>query len=85
MEIVAISSMSILWIYSEPMILLKRYFGFKEENFQTMGKIKRFFHKLIYCSQCSSFWIALILTGGDIYSSSIISVLTTLIDKQIMK
>lgn len=54
--------LSVLWIYAEPIIVLKREIGFKEENYETFPKWKRWVHKLINCLFCSSLWITLILS-----------------------
>ena len=48
-----------LWIHSTPAILFKRLLGFKAE--EHYGDIKQFINEMIYCAQCSGFWIGLIL------------------------
>jgi len=71
--------MSVLFINAEPMILIKRWMGFKEEE---IGKnpLRDFFTKLLYCAMCSSFWIALIFTQ-NFQLTVIISIVSEVIDK----
>lgn len=71
--------MSVLFINAEPMILIKRWMGFKEEE---MGKnpLRDFFTKLLYCEQCSGFWIALVFTQ-NFQVSCIISIVSGIIGK----
>jgi hypothetical protein len=47
---------------AEPIIHIKRYFGFKEEEYDSMSKLKRLFHRLLYCATCLGFWVVLITT-----------------------
>lgn len=56
------TGLSVLFVYSEPMINLKRFCGFKEEEYDNYNKIKQTIHRMIYCLFCSSFWITLLLT-----------------------
>jgi len=55
--IITIMALSYLFINAEPIILIKRILGFKEEKYDEFTPLKRFFHKLIYCWMCSAFWI----------------------------
>lgn len=71
-KIIELASITVLFVESEPLILLKRYLGFKEEIIEKYTPLKRFITKLIYCNWCSSFWISLIITR-DIH----ITLLTT--------
>ena len=48
-----------MWINAKPMILLKRLFGFKEE--EEYGQLKSFIRELIYCALCSGFWIGFLV------------------------
>lgn len=84
LNLIGISSLTILFVTSEPMILLKRVMGFKEEEYMGYGKVKQFIYRLITCCLCSGFWISLVLTQSIIYSS-IVSVLSELIYKQLTK
>lgn len=62
-DILFYTGLSLLWTNAEPLIYLKRFFGFKEETYDDyQSKIKQFIHRLIYCTYCSSFWITLICT-----------------------
>lgn len=61
-DILFYTGLSLLWTNAEPLIHLKRFFGFKEECYDDYNKAKQFFHRLIYCTYCSSFWITLIFT-----------------------
>lgn len=80
-EIASIACLSVLFVIAEPMILIKRNMGFKEENIGSL-KIKDIFTKLLYCSLCSGFWIGLIYTH-NIFMACIISVLAEYIDKKL--
>lgn len=77
-QIIWISCMSVLFVNAEPMILIKRWMGLKEEE---MGKnpLRDFFTKLLYCVQCSSFWIAWIFTQ-NFQLACTISIVATIID-----
>jgi hypothetical protein len=81
-EIIAIGCIGVLFVAAEPIILLKRYFGFKEERYDDMSKIMRFFHRMLSCALCSGFWIALALTQ-NLYWAAICSVLAEAIYKHI--
>jgi len=63
LEILIIISISYLFIHAEPMILLKRWFGFKDEKYDDFSKSKKFIHRLINCWMCSTFWIGIIYTS----------------------
>lgn len=67
-----------LFVLAEPLILIKRAIGFKEERYDDWGNGKRFFHRLLTCALCSGFWIGLIATG-DLASASAIAVLAEII------
>lgn len=54
--------LTLLFVHSEPMIIIKRKLGFKEEEIEVYGVLKSFLTKLVYCDWCSSFWISLILS-----------------------
>jgi hypothetical protein len=54
--------LAILFVEAEPMILLKRFIGFKEEDMGS-GPIYDFFCRLLYCSFCSGFWLTWIVSG----------------------
>ena len=81
-EIIAISCIGVLFVAAEPIILLKRYIGLKEERYDNMSEITRFFHRMLSCALCSGFWIALAITG-DLYSAAICSVLAEAVYKHI--
>lgn len=89
-QLLTIISISYLFIHSEPLILLKRYLGFKEERYDEFSKIKRFFYKLITCWMCSAFWIGIFLNifiGYNLYEiisiAAIASFLSSIIEKLI--
>jgi hypothetical protein len=82
LTIIGISCLSVLFQASEPMILLKRYVGLKEEEYHTYSKWRKIIHRMIYCCLCSGFWIGLILTW-NILTASIISILGEVIYKKI--
>lgn len=80
-QVIWISCMSVLFINAEPMILIKRWMGFKEEE---MGKnpLRDFFTKLLYCGKCSGFWLGLIFTQ-NFCQAVIISIVSELIDRKL--
>ena len=89
-QIITIISISYLFIHAEPLILLKRYLGFKEEKYDEYSKIKQFFYKLITCWMCSAFWIGVILTSvlglsplNIISISAISSFLSSIFDRKL--
>jgi len=61
-KILCLCSITTILVESEPIILLKRYFGFKEELIENYNRFKKFICKLIYCNWCLSFWVSLIIT-----------------------
>ena len=80
-QIIWISCMSVLFVNAEPMILLKRQMGFKEEIIGT-NPLRDFFTKLLYCCMCSGLWIGLIFTLS-FTQAVIISIVSELIDRKI--
>jgi len=80
MIIISIACLSFLFVASEPIILLRRMIGFKEEDTLNYSKFKMFIYTLITCAMCSGFWIGIILTQ-NILTASIISVVAELIYK----
>lgn len=57
-NIIFIVALTNLFIYAEPLIYLKRFFGFKEEMYDNYSKLKQTIYRLITCTYCSSFWVA---------------------------
>jgi hypothetical protein len=82
-EIIGLACISILFVSSEPLILLKRYIGFKEEEYDNWSEEKRFIFRLITCVLCSGFWIGLLTFS--LYKAAIISILAEYIHKQISR
>jgi len=80
--IIALACLNVLFIVAEPILLLKRYIGFKEEEFDTYTPLKRFFHKLLYCCLCSGWWLSLIISQ-NIFIAAIASILGEYIYKKI--
>ena len=78
--IIKIAALSFLFVTAEPMILFKRFIGFKEEQYMQFSKTKAFIHRLINCCLCSGFWIGLIITH-TVYDAALIAVLSELIFK----
>jgi hypothetical protein len=68
---------TLLFVNSEPMILLKRLIGLKEERIG-LNTYYDFICKLVYCNWCSSIYISFILTfistGSIIESLSVVGV-----------
>jgi len=79
-ELFSLVAITFLFIEAEPLILFKRYLGFREEEYDSMSKLKRYFHKLITCHLCSGFWIGLAFTGS-LYQAVLVSVLSELLKK----
>ena len=82
--ILGIISINVLLQTAEPLIHLKRYLGFKEEEYDSYTKQWRFIHRLIYCCACLGFWVALLITF-DIFTAAICSVASELVHKKIME
>jgi hypothetical protein len=82
LNILFYTGLSVLFIYSEPMIWFKRLFGFKEEDYYELGKTKQIVYKLITCLFCSSFWITLILSQSFILAV-VVSLVTWLIENKL--
>ncbi len=80
MTILGLSCLGYLLVVAEPMILLRRYFGFKEEEYEKMSKWLRFFHRLNNCPKCFTFWFALIYTF-DPLTAAICAIIAGLIEK----
>ena len=78
-SVIWVSCLTLLFVNAEPMILIKRWMGFKEEE---MGKnpLRDFFTKLLYCEQCSGFWIGWIFTQ-NFQLAVIISIVSGIIGK----
>ena len=63
--------LTVLFVESEPIILLKRFIGLKEENIGS-NNVYDFITKLVYCNWCSSVYISFILNyaiTGDLINS----------------
>jgi hypothetical protein len=56
----------LLWTRSEPTILLRRWLGWREEDYDTYSEIKRFIHRGLNCLPCSTFWLTLLVTGNPL-------------------
>jgi hypothetical protein len=82
-QIISLSCIGVLWVVSEPTILFRRYLGFRDDDIQTYSKTKLFFHKLINCAMCTSFWVGLICTGS-IYIAAIVSILAEIIINKLL-
>ena len=82
LELIGLCCITILFITSEPMVLIKRYLGFKEENYIEWNKSKQFIFRLITCAMCSGFWIGLIFTQS-ILLASIVSVASEMINEKL--
>jgi len=79
--ILALACFNVLFIVAEPIIIIKRAIGFKEEDFDQYRPSKRFIHKLLHCCLCSGFWISLIISH-NIFIAAIASVLGEYIYKK---
>jgi hypothetical protein len=72
-EILGIIAINILLQVAEPIILIKRWIGFKEEEYEKYTPMWRFFHRLLYCCACLGFWVALLISW-NIYIAAICSI-----------
>lgn len=81
-NIIGISCLTYLLVNSEPMILLKRFIGFKEEKYMEYNKIKQFIYRLINCCLCSGFWVGLIMTQSLLIAATI-SIVSEIIYKNL--
>lgn len=94
MTILTIASVGVLFVVAEPMIIVKRLLGFKEENigikkdYKLIGlmylELRDFLTKLLYCALCSTWWISIIITH-DVLLSSLIAIVAELIHRKINK
>lgn len=75
---------SIFTQIAEPILILKRCIGFKEEDYDNYSKTKKFIHRGLYCPSCLGFWITLIGTS-NIELSIIVSVITNIIDNKLIR
>jgi len=82
LETTILACAGVLLQCAEPIILIKRWFGFKEEEYDRYSKEKRFFHRMLYCAMCLTFWVGLIVTW-DLATSIIGSVAAALLYKKI--
>lgn len=83
-NIIWMSCLSVLFVVAEPIIMMKRNLGFREEDICGVQPVRDFFTKLLYCAMCSGFWIGLILSF-DPQKAVIVSILSELIYRKIMK
>lgn len=72
-QILGIIAINILLQIAEPILLLKRWLGFKEEEYDQYTKHWRFIHRLLYCCACLGFWVGLAITW-NIYIAAICSI-----------
>jgi len=80
-DIMFVVGLTTLITRAKPIILLKRYVGIKEEDFDDYSRPKQLFIELISCCFCLSFWIGFILYGFKI--GVISSGISFLIDENI--
>lgn len=83
MEIILFACLGVLLQEAEPIIHIKRIL-FKEEEYDGYGKIRKFLHRMFYCSMCLTFWVALFTTYNPT-TSIISSVLSAIIHKKILE
>jgi hypothetical protein len=81
-DIILWACIAVLMQCAEPILLIKRALGFKEEKYEEYSKEKRFIHRLLYCPMCLGFWITLIFTF-NIGTAVISSVLGSWLHKKI--
>ena len=81
--IIGLSCINVLLQVAEPIILIKRWFGFKEELYDTYSNSKRFIHRLLYCALCLGFWVSLIISG-DILTAATCSIIGEIIKNKLL-
>lgn len=81
--ILGIIAINVLLQSAEPIIHLKRFLGFKEEEYDSYTSQWRFIHRLLYCCACLGFWVGLIISF-DIYTAAICSVASELVYKKLL-
>jgi hypothetical protein len=72
-ELLGLSCISVLWVVSEPTV----YFRYK-----LFGDADTWYTRLLSCSMCSGFWIALVATQ-NIFHAAIVSICAELICQKI--
>lgn len=82
-ETLALICIGVLLQCAEPIILIKRAMGFKEEEYDTYSKEWRFVHRLLYCAMCLTFWVALFWTW-NLEIAAISSVGAALLHKNLL-
>lgn len=83
MTIILFGCLGVLLQEAEPIIMIKRYIGFKQESYDDQTKIMKFIHRMIYCAMCLTFWVTLITTL-DPTTAIISSVLSAILHKIIL-
>lgn len=83
-QLTSLMALTYLFVFAEPSIIIKRWFGFKDEQYDDFPKFIQFIHRLIYCPLCSGFWIGLGFTM-DVWSACIVSVGAELLTRIINK
>ena len=78
-KLIAFACIGVLWVVSEPTILLREWL---------FGVRNNFFTRLINCSMCSSFhiyfWYELLINNHfDIGGAAIVAIIAAIIDKTI--
>ena len=73
LQILGIIAINILLQVAEPILLIKRWLGFKEEEYDRYTEKWRFIHRLLYCCACLGFWVALAISW-NIYIAAICSI-----------
>lgn len=84
MTIILFACLGVLLQEAEPIIMIKRYIGFKQENYDDQTKIMKFLHRMIYCAMCLTFWITLFITYNPT-TAIISSVLSAILHKKILE
>jgi len=84
-EIIGLCSLGIILVVAEPMIMLRNFLGFSDEDYlKEKNEICKSIYRLITCPMCLSFWLALIWTFNPL-TASIVSILADVVYKLIMR
>ena len=79
--IIGLACLSVLFVEAEPIVLIKRWLGLKEEEFDSWGPKKRYIYKMLSCALCSGFWIGLL--SGSLPKAAIVAALAEIVAKKI--
>lgn len=83
--ILSLASLTNLLVEAEPIVMFRRWIGFKDENYIDYSKTKQFIMRLITCALCTGTYISLLGLSLHLkwYLLPIIPIVAELINKKI--